>query len=76
MRAPPETVNPTTGSLSPAAFSNTRHIFSPTVEPMEPIMKSAFMKKSAHSMPPMRPRPQTTASFSPEDSRAASSFSA
>ena len=75
MRAPPETVKPTTGSLSSAAFSNTRQIFSPTTEPMDPIMKPASIKKSAHSLPPMRPRPQMTASFSPEVSCAEASFS-
>ena len=75
MRAPPETVKPTTGRPASAAFSNTRQIFSPTTEPMDPIIKPASIKKSAHSLPPMRPRPQTTASFSPEASCAEVSFS-
>ena len=58
MRAPPETVKPTTGRPSSVARSKVRQIFSPTTEPMEPIMKSAFMKKSAASWPPIVPRPQ------------------
>ena len=48
MRAPPETVKPTTGSPSSVARSKVRQIFSPTTEPIEPIMNSAFMKKTAH----------------------------
>ena len=74
MRAPPDTVKPTTGRPASVAFSNTQQIFSPTTEPIDPIMKPASIKKSAHSRPPIRPRPQTTASFSREDSWAASSF--
>ena len=76
MRAPPETVNPTTGRPSSVARSKVRVIFSPTTEPIEPIMNSAFMKNRAQSWPPTLPRPQTTASFSWLFSRASASFSA
>ena len=76
MRAPPETVKPTTGRPSSVARSKVRQIFSPTTEPIEPIMNSAFMKKRAQSWPPTLPRPQTTPSFSWLFSRASASFSA
>ena len=76
MRAPPETVKPTTGRPSSVARSKARVIFSPTTEPIEPIMKSALMKNSTHAWPPTVPRPQMTASASWLVSRAASSFSA
>ena len=65
MRAPPDTVKPTTGSPSVAARSKVREIFSPTTAPIEPIMKSPFMTKMAQSMPSMVARPHTTASASP-----------
>ena len=75
MRAPPETVKPTTGSSSSHARSNVRQTFSPTTEPIDPIMKSAFMTNSAQARPPMVALPHTTASASPVFARAASSFS-
>ena len=39
IRAPPETVKPTTLRRYSVAYSNRRVIFSPTTVPMEPIMK-------------------------------------
>ena len=74
MRAPPETVTPSTGSPCSAAISNVRVIFSPTTVPMEPIMNCASMTNRAAACPPMRPVPQTTPSGRPVALRAAESF--
>lgn len=76
MRAPPETVKPTTGNPSSVARSNVRQIFSPTTEPIEPIIKLASIKKSAVSQPQILPLPHTTASCSPERSLTLLSLSA
>ena len=76
MRAPPETVMPTTGSRSSIARSKVRQIFSPTTEPIEPIMKSPSMMKTAQGSPPMVARPQSTASLLPQARCERSSFSA
>ena len=76
MRAPPETVKPTTGNPSSVARSNVRQIFSPTTEPIEPIIKLASIKKSAVSQPQILPLPHTTASRSPERSLTLLSLSA
>ena len=76
MRAPPDTVKPTTGSPASPAFSKHRAIFSPTTDPMEPIMKSPLMTNKAHGRPSIVAWPQTTASFSPLFSRYFSSFEA
>ena len=76
MRAPPETVKPTTDNPSSVARSNAWQIFSPTTEPIEPIIKLASIKKSAVSQPQILPLPHTTASRSPERSLTLLSLSA
>ena len=75
MRAPPETVKPTTGRPSARARSKQRVIFSPTALPMDPIMKAEFITKRAQRSPPMVACPHTTASRSREAASAAESFS-
>ncbi len=46
--APPETVYPMTGRLCSVANSNRRVIFSPTTEPIEPIMKLDSITNRQH----------------------------
>ncbi len=75
-RAPPETVKPTTGSLSLSARSNRRVSFSPTAAPIDPIMKPGSIAKKAQGTPSMLPFPVRTASFSPLAAFACSSFCA
>ena len=65
-----------TGRRWASANSNRRVIFSPTAEPMEAMIKLESMTNVAQNMPPMAAVPHRTASFSPVDLRAFSSFSA
>ena len=76
IRAPPETVQPTTLSRCSVAYSNRRVTFSPTTMPMEPIMKLGSITKIAHGRPPIEAVPVTTPSRSPEALRAVSSLRA
>ena len=74
MRAPPEAQKPTTGRPFSRACSNRRVIFSPTAVPMEAIMNDGSMKKTQARSPPIIHSPVTTASTSPDCSRAWASF--
>ena len=62
MRAPPEAVKMSSGNPSAVARSIVRVIFSPTTEPIEPIMKVVSMMQSATSMFAIFALPQRTAS--------------
>ena len=75
IRAPPETVKPTTGRPRWVACSNSVVIFSPTAVPMEPIMKPGSITNSPQGQPPMVAKPVETPSAAPERSRALLSFS-
>ena len=74
MRAPPETVKPTTGRERSVAYSNSRVIFSPTTVPMLPIIKLGSIKNRAQGCPSIWAVPHTTPSFSRAASLALRSF--
>ena len=74
MRAPPEAVKITTGRRSSVARSTSRHSFSPTTEPMEPMKNCDSMMPTATRKPAMRPSPVRTASSSPVLARCAASL--
>ena len=74
MRAPPDTVNPTTGRRLWVARSKQRQILSPTALPMEPIMNEESITNSAQRSPDIVASPVTTASRSWDFTCAAASF--
>ena len=74
MRAPPDTVNPTTGRRLWVARSKQRQILSPTALPMEPIMNEESITNSAQRSPDIVASPVTTASRSWDFACAAASF--
>ena len=73
MRAPPEAVKMTAGRRSSVARSTVHVIFSPTTEPIDPIMNDGSMTASATGMPASSALPQRTASDLPLRVRARSS---
>ena len=69
MRAPPEAAKISAGTRRSSARSNTRVIFSPTTEPIEPPMNSNTKKPVSTSMPSILPASASRASTSPLDLR-------
>ena len=65
IRAPPEAERMTSGARLTMASSMARVIFSPTTEAMLPPMKSNSKTQTTVGMPPMRARPEMTASSRP-----------
>ena len=65
MRAPPDAETRMKGRSVSVASSMQRVIFSPTTEPMEPIMKRVSMTAMTTPRPLTKPLPQRSASLWP-----------
>jgi hypothetical protein len=70
MRAPPDAEKTMAGTCRSSARSNTRVIFSPTTEPIEPPMNSKTKTASSTGIPSILPEPTRTASAPPAFRRA------
>ena len=75
MRAPPEAVTETRGTLRSPALSQARTNFSPTTRPIEPPMKPNSITASSHGWSSIAARPISIASPRPVESSASASRS-